>query len=123
MYTRPKREPQTATFHRRAPISPLSDETARTATIERIADPASLNLDSLWDTEWERNLMAAALERMKARVSGRQFQMFDLYVLQHWPVGDVARTLRVSVAQVYLAKHRVSALLKKAVKKLEKEMK
>src|SRR2546422_1230950 len=32
----------------------------RTATVERVADPASLRLEAAWDEEWERNLMEAA---------------------------------------------------------------
>ena len=105
-----------------APNGPRAarDDTTRTATIDRIPDPASLDLNAVWDEEWEKNLMAAALEQVKRQVKARQFQMFDLYVLQNWPVQDVARTLRVSAAQVYLAKHRIAALLKREVKKLEK---
>jgi RNA polymerase sigma-70 factor (ECF subfamily) len=96
-----------------------SDDTSRTDTIDRVPDPDSLDLDALWNAEWEKNLMAAALERVKARVSARQYQMFDLYVLQEWPAREVARTLRVSVAHMYLAKHRISGLLKEEVQRLE----
>src|SRR6266404_4326898 len=95
------------------------DDTTRTATIDRVPDPASFDLNAVWEEEWEKNLLAAALEQVKQQVKARQFQIFDLYVLQNWPVKDVTRTLRVSTAQVYLAKHRVSALLKKEVKRLE----
>ena len=45
--------------------------------------------------------------------------MFDLYVVKQWPVGKVARTLGVNVGQVYLAKHRIAALIKKEVRILE----
>ena len=62
--------------------------------------------------------MSVALERVKRQVSSRQFQIFDLYVQQGWPPRDVAKTLRINVAHVYLAKHRVSLLLRKEVKKL-----
>src|SRR5438552_2099799 len=34
----------------------LSDETKRTATIERIPDPKGFDLEAAWDAEWERNL-------------------------------------------------------------------
>jgi len=64
--------------------------------------------------------MAAALEHVKSQVSARQYQMFELYVLQNWTVAEVARILRVSAAQVYLAKHRISRLLKNEVAKLER---
>jgi RNA polymerase sigma factor (sigma-70 family) len=95
------------------------DGTARTSTIDKIPDPNGVDLDAVWDEEWQKNRMAAALERVKPQVSPRQFQIFDLYVLQDWPVRDVARTLGISAAQVYIAKHRVSAVLRKEAKKLE----
>jgi hypothetical protein len=50
----------------------------------------------------------------------RQFQIFDLHVLQNWAVAEVARILRVSATQVYLAKHCISRLLTKEVAKLER---
>jgi RNA polymerase sigma factor (sigma-70 family) len=99
--------------------APRSDEDeTRTATIERVADPASLNIDVVWDGEWERNLTEAAKEQVQQRVSAAQFQMFELYVVQGWPVREVARLLGVSAGQVYLAKHRVGRLLKREVKRL-----
>ncbi len=68
--------------------------------------------------EWQKHLLATATERVKRQVKAEHFQMFDFYVLQAWPVREVARVLNVSVAQVYLAKHRVGALLKKELKRL-----
>jgi RNA polymerase sigma-70 factor (ECF subfamily) len=103
----------------RSPNPGAKDDTARTATIEGISDPNAVNLDAVWEDEWKRNVMACALERVKQQASPRQFQIFDLYVLQNWPVGEVARTLRISAGQIYVAKHRVSAMLKKAAKRLE----
>jgi RNA polymerase sigma-70 factor (ECF subfamily) len=40
-------------------------------------------------------------------------------VIKEWPVKKVAKELGVSVAQVYLAKHRISALMKKELKRVE----
>src|SRR5262245_27847264 len=51
----------------------------RTATIEQMADPADQTLDNLWNDEWQQNLLHTATERVKRRVSPKQFQMFDLY--------------------------------------------
>jgi RNA polymerase sigma factor (sigma-70 family) len=95
------------------------EETARTATIERIADPAGFDLDAAWNEEWQRNLLRVATDRVKKKVSAKQYQIFDCYVVKQWPVKKVAADLRVSVAQIYLAKHRIAALLKKEVAKLE----
>jgi RNA polymerase sigma-70 factor (ECF subfamily) len=99
------------------------DDTSRTATIDRIADSAVPDLEAMWDAEWEKHLLTAATERVKRQVKAEHFQMFDLYVLQRWPVRDVARVVGVSTGQVYLAKHRVGALLKKAARDLAKGLK
>ena len=94
--------------------------TTRTSTIERIPDPGGFDLEAEWDREWEKNIFDAAIERVKKQVKAKQYQIFDLYVIKQWPVQKVARTLGVNVARVYLAKHRVSALIKKEVKRLGK---
>jgi RNA polymerase sigma factor (sigma-70 family) len=100
---------------------PARDSEARAvaAELERIPDPAGVDLEAIWDEEWERNLTDAALARVKQQVNPQQFQMFNFYVLKQWPVKEVAKTLGVTVAQVYLAKHRISALAKKEVKRLQ----
>ncbi len=89
--------------------------TARTATVERLADPARSALDALWDEEWEKNLLAAAIERVKKKVAPREYQVFDYYVSQKLPVSQVARALRVNRGQVYLAKHRINRMIKKEI--------
>jgi predicted DNA-binding protein YlxM (UPF0122 family) len=61
----------------------------------------------------------ASFERIKTQVDSKQWQIFDLYVLKEWSVREVAKALNVSAGRVYLAKHRVSALLKKEVERLE----
>jgi RNA polymerase sigma-70 factor (ECF subfamily) len=79
-------------------------------------------LDAIWDEEWDRNLINAALERLKRRVSPRQFQIFDLHVLQKVPVAKVRSALHVTSGAVYLAKHRLCGLLKKEMARLEKHV-
>src|SRR5215470_18072722 len=52
-------------FGKRSPVaqsfSSRRDETARTGTIERVPDPASLQLDSVWEEQWEKNLFSVAI--------------------------------------------------------------
>jgi len=98
-------------------------DTSTTVAIEKIPDPASADvLEQMWDGEWQRNLVALAIEKVKQRVNPIHYQMFDLAVFKEWPVGEISAKFHVSAAQVYLAKHRVSALIKKEVRKLEKQM-
>ena len=98
------------------------DGTPRTPVAERVPDPTASVVTEIWDEEWAKNLADAAIERVKTRVSAKQFQMFDLYVLKDWPVREVARTLKANIAQVYLAKHRVTSLIKQETEKLRKRM-
>ena len=111
-------------FRKRKPAQPAlvpRDSTGtRTPTIERIADPARFDLENAWDAEWQRNLLDAAIERVKAKVDPKQFQIFDCYVRKEWSAQKVAERLGVNVGQVYLARHRVGALLKREIKALEK---
>ncbi len=97
----------------------LAGDRAGTTTLEGLSEPAALMVSEVWDEEWERNILETAIERVKRRVDSRRYQMFDFYVLQEWPVTKVANTLRVSAAAVYLAKHRISAMIKKEIKRLK----
>jgi RNA polymerase sigma-70 factor (ECF subfamily) len=97
-----------------------STDNRATATIERIPDSRGIDLDALWETEWKENLFQAAIVRVKKEIEPKQFQIFDCYVRKEWPAQKVAARLGVNVGQVYLARHRVGALLKRQIKALEK---
>ncbi|HMC26287.1 MAG TPA: sigma-70 family RNA polymerase sigma factor [Verrucomicrobiae bacterium] len=112
-----KRQREDAVLHRRA--SPLTD---RTATIERVADPAPPGLEGLWDEEWENNIVTMAIDRVKQQVKPRQYQIFDLYVVKKWPLGKITSTLGVNMGQIYLAKHRIGSLIKKEVRNLQGQL-
>jgi RNA polymerase sigma factor (sigma-70 family) len=93
----------------------------KTAVIDRIEDPNADVLSRVWNTEWKKNVADAALARVKAQVSPKQYQIFDCYVIKQWDAAKVQKQLNVSMAQVYLAKHRVGAVLKRELAKLESE--
>jgi RNA polymerase sigma-70 factor (ECF subfamily) len=98
----------------------VSGDTARTAAMERV--PSEDNLESIWEEEWQKRLLDAAIERVKTQVSAEQYQMFDFYVLKKMPARKVTAALGTSVGQLYLAKHRISKLIKKEVRRLEEKM-
>src|SRR5437660_539902 len=100
---------------------PHSRDDRLTATIERVPDSRIVDLDAVWEAEWKDNLFEAAIARVKKKIEPKQFQIFDCYVRKEWPAQKVAARLRVNVGQVYLARHRVGALLKKEIRAL-KEM-
>ena len=110
-------------FRKRLPLvrrgARRSETTSQTGTAERVPDPRGFSLESIWDQEWEKNLVDAALERVKKCVSAKQYQMYYLNTVKKMPVRTVAKTLGVNAAQVYLAKHRVGSVLKGEIKSLE----
>jgi RNA polymerase sigma-70 factor (ECF subfamily) len=102
---------------------PASEDTATgTHTVDKVVDPVSRDLDALWDAEWEKNLLDAALAIVKRRLDPQKYQIFDLYVNKGWLPEKVAATFSISVDQVYLTKHRTTELIKEEVKRLESKV-
>jgi len=93
-----------------------------TDPLHLVPDPGGVDLEVIWREEWQKNLVDLAIERVKAQVSAKQFQIFDLYVLKDVPLRQVTETLHVSATLVYVTKHRVSALVKREVRRLEKQL-
>jgi RNA polymerase sigma factor (sigma-70 family) len=98
------------------------DDPAVEAEIAGLSDSQDRELDGLWEKEWQSHLRSSAIERLKHRVKPEQFQMFDLYVLQGWPVAKVAEALGVSRMQVYLARHRLGSRLRKDLERLSAQL-
>jgi len=93
-----------------------------TDTIEAVPDPASVSLDEFWETEWQTNLLEAAMDQVKRRLDPQKYQVFDCYVNKGWAAPKVAAAFGVPIDQVYVAKHRITQLVKDAVARLEKEL-
>ena len=102
-------------------LPPDTDSETINSFLDQVPDPASLDIDSVWDEEWQKNLLATAVERIKNQVSPKQFQIFDCYVLKQWPAKQISKILKVNLAQIYLAKHRIACLLNKEIERLEKQ--
>jgi RNA polymerase sigma-70 factor (ECF subfamily) len=99
-----------------------SEETKRTSTVDRVADPQGFDLEAVWNNEWEKHLWDTALARVKPHFKPKQFQMFDLYVLKEWPVHEVAHALGVSTTHVYVTKHRIAARLRLELRALRRRL-
>jgi RNA polymerase sigma factor (sigma-70 family) len=113
-------------FRKRARVRtvgfPEPDETGKTAPIERVPDANVANLDAVWEEQWQAELLNASIVRVKNQVSAEQYQIFDFYVLKKMPVDKVAEALGANTAQIYLAKHRITKLLKKEIASMEEKM-
>lgn len=108
----------------RRPRTPEDEERELSSVLEfdflRIG--SADDLGALWDAEWRNHLLQAAVAKVRTDFSATQFQIFDLNVLKEWPARDVAKSLGVSLASVYLAKHRVSVALKLEMARMERRL-
>jgi len=99
-----------------------SDDSRRTAVLERIEDPDGPQIEKVWDQEWNKSLTERGLAVVKKLVAPKQFQIFDCYVIKGWSASKVKEELGVSFPQVYLAKNRVGGILRKEIRKLENKL-
>jgi RNA polymerase sigma factor (sigma-70 family) len=100
---------------------PTAGDETQTTTLEKVPDPRAVDLDALFETEWRKNIAAAALEVIKTKFTAKQFQIFHLIVVQEWPASEVAKNLGITLANVYVTKHRFAAALKKEVARQEQK--
>jgi len=104
------------------PHSVSDEDTPSTAMEDRVPDPAGNALEAIWNDEWEKHVLAAALEKVKQQSSGPHYQIFFLQAIKQIPSAKVAETLNVNVDQVYLIKHRLTKIFEQALKELETKL-
>jgi RNA polymerase sigma factor (sigma-70 family) len=85
-------------------------------------DQVAPELEKIWDAEWEKNLLAVAMSRVKRRLDPKQYQIFDCYVNKNLTPEKVAKAFDIPVGQVYLAKHRVTELIRDEIERLRNGM-
>jgi RNA polymerase sigma factor (sigma-70 family) len=95
------------------------EEPMSTSLVEHVEDPAGPDIEKAWDEEWENSLLETALAAVKQRVSPKQYQIFYFHACKKLPARQVAEHLGVKLSEVYLARYKVSALVKKEIKALE----
>ena len=78
------------------------------------------SFEEVWESDWERNLIDAALERVKRRFSPKTYQIFAFCVIQKKGIAETARVFSVRSASVYLARHRVVRAVKAEIEEIKK---
>ena len=94
------------------------DDTRDTATLDRLPGDGEAAFERVWDEEWQRSVLDIALARLKRKVSSEHYQIFDCVAFKGWGAPKTAKTLNVSLPQVYLVKHRLKGMLKKELEEL-----
>ena len=68
---------------------------------------------------FDHELLEAAKERVRLRVARHTWEAFRLLALERLPVAEVAATVHMQVAMVYVAKSKVQKMLREEIQKLE----
>ena len=71
--------------------------------------------EEMWEREWQKRVLEAAMQQVRAQVSHPMWQTFQMAVLDGFPAQQVAESLSISVGQVYVNKCRVLKRLRQAV--------
>lgn len=103
----------------RHPSNPQDDEGFH--ELDTIPDPAG-GFEKRWEEDWRQSLLDIAMDRVRRRISPKQFQVFDLFVHQQLPMDQITQILNVNAAQVYMAKLRVSSAIRHEMAQLEKKL-
>jgi RNA polymerase sigma factor (sigma-70 family) len=77
--------------------------------------------EDVWDEEWKKNLLDAAMERVKRKISPEHYQIFFLHSVRGMLGRDIAELFGSSLAKVYVIRHRVARLIKREVRALEQK--
>jgi RNA polymerase sigma-70 factor (ECF subfamily) len=97
-----------------------SGDTGVQARLEELAAPESEEA-ALWNQEYERQLMARAVEQVRGCFHDSSWQAFWQTAMEGKKARDVAAALGTTVAAVYMAKSRVTAQLKQQIRQLQEE--
>jgi RNA polymerase sigma-70 factor (ECF subfamily) len=68
---------------------------------------------------FDHDLLEAAKVRVRLRVAPHTWEAFRLVALEGLPIAEVAATVQMQVAMVYVAKSKVQKLLREEIRKLE----
>jgi RNA polymerase sigma factor (sigma-70 family) len=90
--------------------------------LENPAELVGFDLEAAWNEEWEKQLFESALAKVRQEINPIQFQMFHLHVCKNIPARQVAGRLGAKLPEVYFAKYKVSAAIKKKIRKMQDQM-
>ena len=96
----------------------LADETGQSSAL---VDEKTLDIDEFWESEWQKTLIEAAINKVKTSLDAEKYQIFDFLVNKQWSPEKVSKSFGISVNQVYLAKHRITELVKIEVERLKEK--
>ena len=80
------------------------------------------DLESVWNEEWTKHVLEAAIAKVRQRSNPRQFQMFYMHICGSVPARQVAERLGVKLAEIYFAKYKIGAEVRREISRMEERM-
>ena len=99
-----------------------SEEASAAENMPDLAPAPDAQMDRDWEQQWRDNVFELAMTRVRQRAKPKHYQAFDCCVVRGMSVSEAASMLNLSSAQIYLAKHRIGAAVKKAAQEIEAEL-
>lgn len=90
------------------------------ATLGQLASSKD-ELDERWEMEFQRQLMAKAIEVIRPKTEPNTWAAFEMTAVQNQPIGQVVDALGMSRGAIYVARSRVTSKLREEVKRLMDE--
>ena len=88
--------------------------------LNSIQDPKALNeLGNLIEKQYESELLLQASENIESRVQPKTWKAYQLAANQQMSAKQIGKELGIPIADVYVAKSRVTKMLREEIKKLE----
>ncbi len=78
--------------------------------------------DEVWEQQWQADLVAAAVEKVRISVSADQFRLWHECAVRGVPAREAAKTFGVSATRVHVAVFRIRARIAREAKAMEKAM-
>jgi RNA polymerase sigma-70 factor (ECF subfamily) len=101
-------------------VTRRDDDTRVTGTLDRLPGSGQQAFEAVWEEEWQKHVLDAALAKLKRKVDAKHYQVFDCIAIKGWTAAKTAKELGVNIAQVYLVKHRLKGMLKKELEAIER---
>ncbi len=94
------------------------DMSVDTKHLALAVDESTVGFDELWEVEWQKSVLDTAIKKVKTSLDSQKYQIFDFLINKEWPPEKVAARFNISISQVYLAKHRITLLIRSEVERL-----
>lgn len=104
-----------------SPTETGQEQPERESQAAVLATTSESAFEDLWDEEWKKNLMDAAMERVKKKVAPEHYQIFYLHGVKGMPARHIGELFGASVTKVYVVRHRIARMVKREVRALERK--